>query len=156
MHRIYIYIYIYCIRLDSQYSKLAKIYMNIVPHGSISGRIIQKLLKTVLDTPLLNTQHYMVLIKSKVEQSRERVVAIENGDFGSFSITVDKFTYIFIYNNSVRTQDIVLRTCQKRWMIEMNDQRVMEIRASSTIWSWYIYIYLYMCVWVCVCVCVCV
>ena len=28
-----------------------------------------------------------------------------------------------IYNSSVRTQDIVLKTFQKRWMIEMNGER---------------------------------
>ena len=28
-----------------------------------------------------------------------------------------------IYNNSVRTQDIVLRTCREQWMIETNDMR---------------------------------
>ena len=40
--------------------------------GSIPGRVIPKTLKMVLDTSLLNTQHYKVRIKSKVEQSRER------------------------------------------------------------------------------------
>ena len=39
--------------------------------GSISGRVIPKTLKMVLDTFLLNTQHYKVRIKGKVEQSRE-------------------------------------------------------------------------------------
>ena len=40
--------------------------------GSIPGHIIPKTLKMVLDTSLLNTQHYKVCIKGKVEQSRER------------------------------------------------------------------------------------
>ena len=40
--------------------------------GSISGRVIPKILKMVLDTYLLNTQQYKVRIKGKVEQSRER------------------------------------------------------------------------------------
>ena len=40
--------------------------------GSIPGRVIRKTLKMVLDTSLLNTQQYMVCIKGKVEQSRER------------------------------------------------------------------------------------
>ena len=40
--------------------------------GSISGRVIPKALKMVLDTSLLNTQQYKVRIKGKVEQSRER------------------------------------------------------------------------------------
>ena len=41
--------------------------------GSISGRVIPKTQKMVLDASLLNTQHYKVRIKGKVEQSREGV-----------------------------------------------------------------------------------
>ena len=57
----------------------------------------------VLDATLLNTQHYIVRIKGKVEQSRERsrtlslhpgVVAIEKGAFESPSTKVISFTYI--------------------------------------------------------------
>ena len=74
--------------------------------GSIPGRVIQKALEMVLDTSLLNTQQYMVRIKGKVEQSRERsrappiylgLVAIEKGAFWSPSTTVGNFTYIYIY-----------------------------------------------------------
>ena len=39
--------------------------------GSIPGRVIPKPLKMVLDTTLLNTQHYKVRFKGKVEQSWE-------------------------------------------------------------------------------------
>ena len=39
--------------------------------GSIPGRVIPKTQKMVLDATLLNTQHYNVRIKGKVEQSRE-------------------------------------------------------------------------------------
>ena len=39
--------------------------------GSIPGRVIRKTQKMVLDAALLNTQHYKVMIKGKVEQSRE-------------------------------------------------------------------------------------
>ena len=39
--------------------------------GSIPGRVIPKTQKMVLDTSLLNTQHYKVRVKGKVEQSRE-------------------------------------------------------------------------------------
>ena len=39
--------------------------------GSIPGWVIPKSQKMVLDTALLNTQHYKVRIKGKVEQSRE-------------------------------------------------------------------------------------
>ena len=44
--------------------------------GSITGRVIPKTLKIVLDTSLLNTQHYKVRIKGKMEQSRERSSAL--------------------------------------------------------------------------------
>ena len=70
--------------------------------GSISGRVIPKTLKMVLDTSLLNTQQYKVRIKGKVEQSKEMssaplhlgVVAIEKGVFWSPSTTVANFTSI--------------------------------------------------------------
>ena len=39
--------------------------------GSISGRVIPKTQKMVLDAALPNPQHYKVGIKSKVDQSRE-------------------------------------------------------------------------------------
>ena len=60
----------------------------------------------VLDTTLLNTQHYKVRFKGKVEQSWEwssalplhlGVVAIEKGAFGSPSTMVANFTYLYIY-----------------------------------------------------------
>ena len=39
--------------------------------GPIPGRVIPKTQKMVFDAALLNTQHYEVQIKGKVEQSRE-------------------------------------------------------------------------------------
>ena len=39
---------------------------------SIPGRVIPKTQKMVLDATLLNTQHYKVRIKGKMEQSRKR------------------------------------------------------------------------------------
>ena len=55
----------------------------------------------VLDVALLNTQHYKVRIKDKVEQSREwssaplhlGIVAIEKGAIGSPSTKVANFTF---------------------------------------------------------------
>ena len=44
--------------------------------GSITGRVIAKIQKMVLDATLLNTRHYEVRIKGKVEQSRERSSAL--------------------------------------------------------------------------------
>ena len=57
--------------------------------GSIQGRVIAKTQKMVLDASLLNTHHYKVRIKGKVERSREKSstipytsVAIEKGPLG--------------------------------------------------------------------------
>ena len=55
--------------------------------GSIPGRVIPKTLKMELDTTLLNTQHYKVRFKGKVEQSREWSSALP-------STMVANFTYI--------------------------------------------------------------
>ena len=44
--------------------------------GSTTGRVIPKTKKMVLDATLLNTQHYQVRIKGKVEESRERSSAL--------------------------------------------------------------------------------
>ena len=65
--------------------------------SSISGRVIPKTQKMVLDACLLNTQYYKVGIKGKVEQSREMssVVAIEKGAFVSPSTTVANNFYIY-------------------------------------------------------------
>ena len=40
--------------------------------GQSPGRVIPKTQKMVLDASLLNTQHYMVPIKGKVEKYREK------------------------------------------------------------------------------------
>ena len=75
--------------------------------GSIPGRVIPKTLKMELDTTLLNTQHYKVRFKGKVEQSREwssapplhlGVVAIEKGSLRVTPRTmVANFTLLFTY-----------------------------------------------------------
>ena len=44
--------------------------------GSIPGQVIPNTQKKVLDASLLNTQHYKVRIKGKVEQSREKSSAL--------------------------------------------------------------------------------
>ena len=46
--------------------------------GSIPGRVIPETQKTVLDAAFLNTQHHKVMIKGKVEQSREWCSALPN------------------------------------------------------------------------------
>ena len=77
--------------------------------GSISGSVMPKTLKMVLDTSLHNTQQYKVRIKGKVEQSRERstapiqlsVVAMEKWAFWLPSTKVTNFTYIYIWTEFV-------------------------------------------------------
>ena len=44
--------------------------------GSITGPAIPMTQKMIIDATLLNTQHYKVRIKGKVEQSRERSSAL--------------------------------------------------------------------------------
>ena len=70
--------------------------------GSIPGRVIPKTQKMVLNATLLNTQHYKVRIKGKVEESWKwnstlslylGVVAIEKGAFRSPWTIVTNFTY---------------------------------------------------------------
>ena len=100
---LYIYIHMYNRLCDLVGRAFANVPGDL---GSIPGHVILKTLKMVLDTSLLNTQHYKVHIKGKVEQSRERsialplhlgVVSIEKGAFWSPSTTVTNFTYLYIY-----------------------------------------------------------
>ena len=83
--------------------------------GSIPGRVIPKTQKMVLDASLLNTQHYKVRIKGKVEQSREGVAPspthwCSSYRKGSLRVTLDYgrqlylLIYIYIY--------IYIYTCQ--------------------------------------------
>ena len=62
---------------------------------SIPGRVIPRTQKMVLDTSLLNTQHYKVWIKVKVGQSWERscTLAYKKCAFGSPLTTIANFTY---------------------------------------------------------------
>ena len=46
--------------------------------GSIPGGVIPKTQKLVLDTSLLSSQHYKVRIKGKMEQFRQRSIALTN------------------------------------------------------------------------------
>ena len=64
----YIYIYI---------GQMSRVFGNDPgDRGSISGRVIPKALKMVLDICLLNIQLYKLGIKGKVEQSRKRGSAL--------------------------------------------------------------------------------
>ena len=52
--------------------------------------------------------------------------------------------------SSVQTQDVILKTCLKRWKIETNGKR--ESGNPCKQHNMMIYIYMYVCVCVCVCV----
>ena len=84
--------------------------------GSIPGRVIPKTQKMVLDASLLNTQHYKVRVKGKVEQSREGVAPsptpwCSSYRKGSLRVTLDYsrqlylliyiYIYIYIYHLSI-------------------------------------------------------
>ena len=65
-----------------------------VNQGSILGQVIPKSQKMVLDAALLNTQHYKIRIKGKVDQSREWCRALpmlqcSNYWKGSVRVTLD-------------------------------------------------------------------
>ena len=69
--------------------------------GSLSGNIIPKTLKMILDTSLLNTQQYKVRIKGKTEQSRERSSALPYTSVKEPSdhprLKGDNFTFTYLY-----------------------------------------------------------
>ena len=72
--------------------------------GSIPGRVMPKTQKMVLDASLLNTQHYKVRIKGKVEQSREGVAPFPTPWCSSYRkrslrVTLDygRQLYLYIY-----------------------------------------------------------
>ena len=70
---IYIYMCIYIYIYEPDIGLAVRVFSNGPGDlGSIPGRVIPKTQKMVLDASLLNTQHYKVWIKGKVEQSRER------------------------------------------------------------------------------------
>ena len=70
--KLYIYIYIYETKWIN-IGMMVRVFANgLGDQGSVPGQVIPKTQKMVLDASLLNTQHYKVRIKGKVEQSRER------------------------------------------------------------------------------------
>ena len=73
--------------------------------GSISGRVIPKTQKMVLDASLLNTQHYKVRIKGKVEPSREGVAPSPTSwcssyRKGSLRVTLDYGRQLYLLSAS--------------------------------------------------------
>ena len=75
--------------------------------GSIPGRVIPKTQKMVLHATLLNTQHYKVRIKGKVEQSGEGVAPsptlwCSRYRKGSLRVTLDYGRQLYFYLHPYR------------------------------------------------------
>ena len=88
---------------------MSRVFSNgLEDQGSIPDQVIPKTQKMVLDATLLNTQHYKVRIKGKVDQPREwssaLLVAIEKGAFRSPSTMVANF---YFYDHLLAQNDIV-------------------------------------------------
>ena len=116
---IYIYIYIYTGRHTYTYTHIytytytqadTHIHTRTRTHrGSIPGRVIQKTLKMVLHTSLLNTQHFKCKGKGVAPSSTPRCNSYWKG---SLQLTLDYsrhfyfyvyiYIYIYIYNLSSR------------------------------------------------------
>ena len=115
--------------------------------GSVPGRVIPKTQKMVLDASLLNTQHYKVRIKGKVEQSREGVAPsptpwCSSYRKGSLRVTLDYGRQLYllihghiivglpsriqIYISSLWTLAEVNRICQEWWTIGTDRERERE------------------------------
>ena len=102
----YIYIYIYIYSAIPDIGLAVRVFINGPGDlGSIPGRVIPKIQKMVLDASLLNTQHYKVRIKGKVEQSREGVAPTptpwcSSYRKGSLRVTLDygRPLYFYLYS----------------------------------------------------------
>ena len=75
--------------------------------GSIPGRVIPKTQKMVLHASLLNTQHYKVQIKGKVEQPREgvapsRTLWCSSYRKGSLRVTLDYGRQLYFTHSTIR------------------------------------------------------
>ena len=91
--------------------------------GSVPGRVIPKTQKMVLDASLLNTQHYKVRIKGKVEQSREGVAPsptpwCSSYRKGSLRVTLDYGRQLYLLTIKIMLEqnlnsDSIYQTIQK-------------------------------------------
>ena len=91
---------------------MSRVFANgLIDRGSIPGRVKPKTQKMLLDASLFNIQHYKIMIKGKVEQSRKltsahplhfSVVAIEKGAFGLPSTKVTNLLTSYLILHSQR------------------------------------------------------
>ena len=133
--------------------------------GSIPGRVKPKTQKMVLDASLLNTQHYKVRIKGKVEQSREGVAPFptpwcSSYRKGSLRVTLDYgrqlyllflYVYIYIARETMIQSQVESNQKLKKWYlmppclslsITMYTSRVEQSRERSSAHSYTSVLYL--------------
>ena len=88
---------------------------------SVQGWVIPKAKKIVLDASLLNTQHYKVWIRSKVEPSRERSSTLptpwcSSYQKGSLRVTLDYGCQLYFYFFLITENYYVEKTTQKMYI----------------------------------------
>ena len=112
--------------------------------GSIPDRVIPKTQKMVLDASLLNTQHYKVRIKGKVEQSREGVAPsptpwCSSYQKGNLRVTLDygRQPYLLMIwkQHASRNQVTYLLYCDQKIQsgIVIIKEKISKIYYSETI-----------------------
>ena len=89
--------------------------------GSIPGRVIPKTQKMVLDASLLNTQHYKVRIKGKVEPSREGVAPSPTSwcssyRKGSLRVTLDYGRQLYLLCGK-KDKQIITSNFNSHWVL---------------------------------------
>ena len=103
--------------------------------GSIPGRVIPKTQKMVLDASLLNTQHYKVRIKGKVEQSRKGVAPspthwCSSYRKGSLRVTLDYGRQLYFFLPFVGLCDVFLPRCRQL----PHEHSLRRIRDKNHVW----------------------
>ena len=109
--------------------------------GSVPGRVIPKTQKMVLDASLLNTQHYKVRIKGKVEQSREGVAPsptpwCSSYRKGSLRVTLDYGRQLYFFTLELLFK-IKLFICIKMDLALYNLQRLICHKPLTNKFSMY-------------------
>ena len=128
--------------------------------GSIPGWVIPKTQKMVLDASLLNTQHYKVRIKGKVEQSREGVAPspthwCSSYRKGSLWVTLDygRQLTLLIKEGGIYYHFLSMTRLGIEPQSPGSLANTLLIRPMARI---YIYIYIYIDVYICINIFMCV
>ena len=129
--------------------------------GSITGRVISKTMKMVLNASLLKTQHYNVRIKGKVGQSRKRNSVLpftfvwklsKRNTSGHPQRRSPNLSYIYIYIYSniyvYKSHSYIHSSTYTHIYIQIYKFKNHTYAHTHT--------HTHICVCMCVCVCVCV